>query len=218
MKRHARYQAMLATQRDLSPRQHAALTQHLSRCAACQDEAAAFATQPSALITLRGTLPPSDIRENVLAEAHRVRLCHTPFITRMRAVQLAIVGVVLAAVAINSPLPRALGITPGASVTPGPPPGFVCLPSGAAIPSDYHIIASPSDFKTGRHGWIHQSAVASVANEIAQPTWYYYYQGAASEMSSCRAHITTVDIEVGVNPDGPGTELHAVGALTGFQP
>jgi hypothetical protein len=201
---------MLACPEELEPDDRAVLAKHVSGCPECKQRMTAYSQQITLMKNIGRERPPSLVRETVLTQADAPVPSRRRIFGRRLAFKGVVVALLIAAIVVNTPLPHAVGRAVGIESQPGPPPGFQCLPSGAAIPRWYRILPSPQTFALGAHGYFLQGALQMVQHDLAQPSWYVY-TGGGDQIASCGTAQGPIEtVQVAINPD-TGTELHAIG-------
>lgn len=211
MRAHRTYEGMVACSADLDADDTEMLRRHLRTCESCRRDAEVFGKQSRLLRAAQYGMPPAHVRATVLGTAAELPGERRTQRTRGWRLKAGVAALIPLAIAVNTPLPRAVGGVLGLthSEQTKPPPGFVCLPDGAAIPRWYHVLSSPGQYDLGPHGSLNPGAINMVRTQIPHPTWYVN-EGGGDEASLCRSAGSVVTIQVGFNPD-TGTELYAVG-------
>lgn len=216
MKRHRAYRVMLAAEDWFPVAERPDLVCHLATCAACRARARAYAEQAAACAPLRHGLPPAGLWDAVLAYAdgqavkgHRRRRPYS-----LRVVSCAgVLAMVVAAVAVNQPVSRVAanssGDTTGGNRVSAP---FRCDQDGIALLLYKEILHSPAEFDPGPRGQYLEPVGQEAAARLVHPIWYVAYGNSVDTGSCGDADITTVDTQVGFNPDN-NTTLHVFGRL-----
>ncbi len=140
------------------------------------------------------------------------------------AIRSVVASAILAAIAVNTPLPGAVGEALGLGSSQPSRSPFVghCMSAGYSVRADAHVISSPGSYDAGKHGRVMLGAVERAQAELIDPTWYVRPDdGEGVVVSSCSSIAGAIGgFQVGSNPD-THTGLEAVGRVksgSGQQP